>query len=229
MFLLWTTLCSERGVGDYLSCPSFGVFTHVRVPMWECVCACMRGCRAWDARIKKRLVEIKALPLESACTTPDNKNDQPLSSHPAVPPVEPGYWSPGYRLVHRLWRINSAAFPLPTKHIAPRTEHKHSLQPDCLDWMVLMTSNQVQSQSDGCDDWKSVLRCVVHGDVTCNSVTRNAAQTCKTKLRPKRGIVQVKYSTNKCVFTQNISTMTPQSFGTKQFYNFIMAFLKNTF
>lgn len=42
-----------------------------------------------------------------------------------------------------------------------------TLRPDCLDWMVLMTSNQVQSQSDGCDDWKSA-----HDDVSCNSVTQ---------------------------------------------------------
>lgn len=57
-----------RAVGDYVLLEQAGAWTAsslpicVRGPVCMCVCACMHGHRAWDARIKKRLVEIKALP-----------------------------------------------------------------------------------------------------------------------------------------------------------------------
>lgn len=49
-----------RAVGDYVLLEQAGAWTASSLPI--CVCACMHGHRAWDARIKKRLVEIKALP-----------------------------------------------------------------------------------------------------------------------------------------------------------------------
>lgn len=59
--------CSGRGVGDYVLVEQAGAWTTSSLPI--CVgavclheCARMHRRRAWDARIKKRLVEIKALP-----------------------------------------------------------------------------------------------------------------------------------------------------------------------
>lgn len=52
------TLCSGRWVGDYvLSERGWGLGLQA-----VCVSACVQERRARDARIKKRLVEIKALP-----------------------------------------------------------------------------------------------------------------------------------------------------------------------
>lgn len=56
---------SKRGLGNWRA-----ICAYVCVPVWKHVCACVRGvgagvgcgCRAPDARIKERLVEIKALP-----------------------------------------------------------------------------------------------------------------------------------------------------------------------
>ena len=62
------TLCSGRGAGDYLlleqawAWTASSLYICVRVHVGVRVCACVRGRRARDARIKKRLVEIKALP-----------------------------------------------------------------------------------------------------------------------------------------------------------------------